>query len=146
MPASRKPRRAYRPAPAIPMPKDLARIFEEHLRLALGWLQIARGLDTSDPLDQLSHAANVICGAYPDLFALPAVSGAARTLQALHDRFAAAGRVVIGAHEIASLVPGINALIERVATADVMRLYVAMKLIRARRLAEIAANLSTEPA
>lgn len=138
MPASRKPRRAYRPrAVAIPVMPELARDFEALLRTSLGWLDRVRTLEVVEPLDNIAHAANVICGAYPELFAQPAVSGAARTLQALIDRFTAAGRVVVGAHEIAALAPGINVLIERVARADVTRLYLAMEGIRAQRLAEM---------
>lgn len=145
MPGTKKPRKPRRPRPvAIPVMPETRRCFEEQLHTSLAWLRMARTIETDEPLDNLAHVANVVIGAYPALLDQPAVAGASRTLNDLIERFVAHGRVVVGAHETASIAAGINALVERVATADVMQLHLAAKRIERERLRVLAAGARHE--
>ncbi len=97
------------------------------------------------PRDSLAHLANVIVGAYPALLDQPAVAGASRTLNDLIGLCVAHGRVVVGAHEAAAIAAGINILIERMATADVMQLHLAAQRIERERAQILAGGVRHEP-
>lgn len=141
MPRSKAPRkkRPGRKHVAIPIMPELIRQFEETLRINLAWMQMSGYAKTHEPLDALARVHNVLLFAYPDKIVGPVFDGFARVMRKLVEKQMAtrtnwdepAAPVVdpvrVNEYDLATLIAGVNALMEVVQRADVAKLHKGMQ-------------------